>query len=65
MEQTFQIANKRLAKLREAFRMVAQVWAIRFPWVFQENPLKGDELKHLSALELKALKGRTEPFTIR
>lgn len=65
MEQTFQTANKRLAKLREAFRLVAQMWAIRFPWVFQENPPVEDELKHLSALELKALKGRTEPFTIR
>jgi hypothetical protein len=61
---TFEISN-RLAKLREAFRTVAQMWAIRFPWVFQENPIKEDELKHLSPLELRALKGRIEPFTIR
>jgi len=61
---TFDISD-RLAKLREAFRIVAQMWAIRFPWVFQDNPRVEDELKPLSSLELRALKGRTEPFTIR
>ncbi len=61
---TFDISD-RLAKLREAFRIVAQMWAIRFPCVFQDNPRVEDELKPLSSLELRALKGRTEPFTIR
>lgn len=61
---TFDISD-RLAKLRELFRIVAQIWAIRFPWVFQDNSRAEDELKPLNSLELRALKGRTEPFTIR